>query len=53
MRVHATLDRLARNVAFVANLMETGVDFIACDQPFANRLTVHILSAEARRISEH
>jgi DNA invertase Pin-like site-specific DNA recombinase len=52
----AKLDRLARNVAFVANLMETGVDFVACDQPFANRLTVHILSAvaedEARRISE-
>jgi DNA invertase Pin-like site-specific DNA recombinase len=52
----AKLDRLARNVAFVANLMEAGVDFVACDQPFANRLTVHILSAvaedEARRISE-
>jgi DNA invertase Pin-like site-specific DNA recombinase len=43
----ANLDRLARNVAFVANLMEAGVDFVACDQSFANRLTVHILSAVA------
>ena len=52
----AKLDRLARNVAFIANLMDAGVDFVAVDQPFASRLTLHILSAvaedEARRISE-
>lgn len=52
----AKLDRLARNVAFVANLMESGVEFVACDNPTANRLTLHILAAvaedEARRISE-
>ena len=50
------LDRLARNVAFIAALMDAGVDFVACDQPFASRLTLHILAAvaedEARRISE-
>jgi DNA invertase Pin-like site-specific DNA recombinase len=50
------LDRLARNVAFIAGLMDAGVDFVACDQPFASRLTLHILAAvaedEARRISE-
>src|ERR1700761_3724363 len=34
----AKLDRLARNVAFIANLMESGVEFVACDQPFANKL---------------
>lgn len=45
--VIAKLDRLARNVAFVANLMESGVDFVACDNPHANRLTVHILAAVA------
>lgn len=54
--VVAKLDRLARNVAFVSTLMESGVEFIACDNPTANRLTVHILAAvaedEARRISE-
>lgn len=52
----AKLDRLARNVLFVATLQESGVDFTSCDQPFASRMTVQILSAvaedEARRISE-
>jgi DNA invertase Pin-like site-specific DNA recombinase len=37
-------------------MMDSGVDFVACDQPFASRLTLHILAAvaedEARRISE-
>ena len=53
--VIAKLDRLARNVAFVANLMESGVEFVAVDNPNANRLTIHILAAvaeeEARAIS--
>jgi DNA invertase Pin-like site-specific DNA recombinase len=52
----AKLDRLARNVAFTSNLMESGVEFIACDFPQANRLTIHILAAvaehEAVMISE-
>jgi DNA invertase Pin-like site-specific DNA recombinase len=43
----AKLDRLSRNVAFIANLMESGVEFVACDFPTANRLTVHILAAMA------
>ena len=51
----AKLDRLARNVAFVSNLMESGVEFVAADMPTVNRLTVHILAAvaeeEARMIS--
>lgn len=52
----AKLDRLARNVAFVSALMESGVEFTAVDFPQANRLTVHILAAvaehEARMISD-
>jgi DNA invertase Pin-like site-specific DNA recombinase len=52
----AKLDRLARNVAFISNLMESGVEFHAVDFPQANRLTVHILAAvaehEAKMISE-
>ena len=52
----AKLDRLSRNVHFLSGLMESGVDFIACDNPHANRLTIHILAAvaedEAKRISE-
>ncbi len=48
----AKLDRLARNVAFISNLMESGVDFIAADMPMANRLTVHILAAVAEHERE-
>jgi DNA invertase Pin-like site-specific DNA recombinase len=36
----AKLDRLARNVAFISNLMESVVEFMAVDFPQANRLTV-------------
>ena len=43
----AKIDRLARNVSFVSSLMESGADFIACDMPDANRLTIHIISAMA------
>ena len=53
--VVAKLDRLARNVAFTSALMESGVAFVACDNPTANNLTIHILAAvaedEAVRIS--
>jgi DNA invertase Pin-like site-specific DNA recombinase len=45
--VVAKLDRLARNVAFLSALMESKVPFIACDNPHANRLTLHILAAVA------
>lgn len=47
--VIAKLDRLSRKVSFVANLLDSGVEFIACDNPHANRLTIHILAA----IAEH
>ena len=50
--VIAKLDRLARNVAFIANLMEGGADFVACDMPHANRLTLHILAAVAEHERE-
>ena len=43
----AKLDRLARNVAFISSLMEAGVDFVAVDNPNANKLTLHILAAMA------
>src|SRR3954466_1761959 len=48
----AKLDRLARNVAFVSNLMESGVEFVAVDFPTANQLTIHILAAVAEHERE-
>jgi hypothetical protein len=52
----AQRDRLARNVRFVSGLMDSGVEFTADDFPQANRITVHILAAdaehEAKMISE-
>ena len=54
--VIARLDRLARSVALIAGLLESGVDFVAVDMPLANRFTIHILAAvaeyEVRLISE-
>jgi DNA invertase Pin-like site-specific DNA recombinase len=54
--VVAKLDRLARNVAFLSALMDSKVPFVACDNPHANRLTLHILAAvaeaEAKAISD-
>ena len=50
--VIAKLDRLARNVAFIAGLMESGVEFVAVDMPQANRLTIHILAAVAEHERE-
>lgn len=54
--VVAKLDRLARNVLFIATLMESGVDFVAADMPAANRFTLHVMAAvaeqEALMISE-
>ncbi len=43
----AKLDRLARNVAFLSALMDSKIAFVACDNPHANRLTLHILAAVA------
>ncbi|AWJ94283.1 resolvase (plasmid) [Azospirillum baldaniorum] len=52
----AKLDRLARNVAFVANLLEAGVRFICVDQPDADRAFLQMGAVfgewEARKISE-
>ena len=50
--VIAKLDRLARNVAFLANLMEAGVDFVCCDMPTANKFTIHIMAAVAQQERE-
>ena len=48
----AKLDRLSRNVAFIATMMDSGVEFVACDSPHATRLTLHILAAVAEHERE-
>jgi DNA invertase Pin-like site-specific DNA recombinase len=50
--VIAKLDRLSRNLAFIATLMESAVEFVAVDNPHANKLTVHILAAVAQHERE-
>jgi DNA invertase Pin-like site-specific DNA recombinase len=51
----AKLDRLSRNVAFLSNLMESGVAFTAADLPEADRTCLQMLMVfaehEARAIS--
>lgn len=41
----AKLDRLARNVAFLSQLLESDVDIVFCDFPQANKMVLHILAA--------
>lgn len=48
----AQLDRLGRNMAFIANLMDSNVEFVAVDMPEANRFTMHILAAVAEHERE-
>jgi DNA invertase Pin-like site-specific DNA recombinase len=50
--VVAKLDRLSRNVAFLSALLESKVDFVACDNPHANKLTIHLLAAVAEHEAE-
>lgn len=54
--VIAKLDRLARSVYVTAELHRSGVDFVACDMPSANRMTVQFMAVvaegEARAISD-
>lgn len=48
----AKLDRLARNVEFTSALFSGGVDFICCDNPTANKLTIQLLSVIAEHEAE-
>jgi DNA invertase Pin-like site-specific DNA recombinase len=45
--VIAKLDRLSRNVAFIANLLEAGTDFVAADNPHANKPMVQMMAVFA------
>lgn len=43
----ARLDRLARSVSFVSSLMDSGVEFVAADNPTANKFVLHMMAAFA------
>jgi DNA invertase Pin-like site-specific DNA recombinase len=45
--VIAKLDRLSRNVAFIANLLEAGTDFVAVDNPHANKSMLQMMAVFA------
>lgn len=48
----AKLDRLSRNAGFIFQLRDAGVDFVCCDMPDANTLTVGIFAVLAQHERE-
>jgi DNA invertase Pin-like site-specific DNA recombinase len=50
--VIAKLDRLSRNLKFIVDLLDSGVDFVCCDLPQANKLTIHLMAVFAQHEAE-
>lgn len=50
--VVAKLDRLARDVEFTSALYNAGVEFLCCDNPTANKLTIQLLAVIAEHEAE-
>ena len=50
--VVAKIDRLTRDAAFLLNLKDAGIDFIAADMPEANRLTSGMMALVAEQERE-
>lgn len=50
--VIAKLDRLSRNAGFIFALKDSGVDFVCCDIPEANTLTIGIFAVLAQHERE-
>lgn len=50
--VVAKLDRLTRDVEFTSALFNGGIEFVCCDNPNANKLTIQLLSVIAEHEAE-
>jgi DNA invertase Pin-like site-specific DNA recombinase len=50
--VVARLCRLSRDAAFLIGLEQSGIEFVACDVPSANRLTVRLMAVLAQEERE-
>lgn len=48
----AKLDRLSRNASFIFQLRDSEVDFICCDMPEANTLTIGVMAVMAQHERE-
>jgi DNA invertase Pin-like site-specific DNA recombinase len=48
----AKLDRLSRNAGFIFTLRDAGVEFVCCDMPDANTLTVGLFAVLAQHERE-
>jgi hypothetical protein len=48
-RPPSLLQSPSRNLAFMATMMESGVEFVAVDNPHASKLTLHISADVAER----
>ena len=46
--VIAKLDRLSRDLEFIARLQKSSIKFVCIDMPEANELTIHLLAAVAQ-----
>jgi DNA invertase Pin-like site-specific DNA recombinase len=48
----AKLDRLSRSVFVTSLLLKTGVEFVACDNPHASKVTIHFFAVIAEHEAE-
>ena len=48
----AKLDRLSRDVHFIAGLRKDGINFTSCDMPDANQFTINVMAAMAEQERE-
>lgn len=44
----AKLDRLSRDLHFISGLQKSGIQFVCCDMPDMDELTIHILASVAQ-----